>query len=254
MSDFWYGFIAGLVTAAMMFTFLSNPEEAHAASNGYAPYPGQQQVDPAIVAPFADPAIKFALRTVTDRPNLCQSIRYYVADDLGVIQDGTPAGMRGGGCSIYMLRTWLEVFTDPGSATIDKLMGCATLAHEYEHAAYNMGHSDNTLDIMYWGTLSFVPPECGAAFPQEAMPIGDAESGTIVADDNLTPQITRKQAMRKARKRLHGKGWTIRALLDEYELGDNVVIVFAYRIRASRRVCKKSNCRKIRQAFTVRNY
>ena len=86
-----------------------------------------------------------------------------LADSLGTADDGTPATAEGESCRISIATAWLP--SAYGDHAVHKRLLCTVFAHERAHAELDRRHAADPGDLMYYGPLTVVLPECAARFP-----------------------------------------------------------------------------------------
>jgi hypothetical protein len=133
-----------------------------------ADYPGQRAwQDPAVTDPYMSAAAGALDRLYPSDVRHCDSgIALFLADDLGTAGDGSPATANGESCRIVIGSVWLP--SAYGHHMAHKRLLCTVFAHERAHAELNRAHVANPDDLMFYGTLTVVLPECAAAFPEPA--------------------------------------------------------------------------------------
>lgn len=245
MSKFWYGFIAGLTTATMLFVLLS-PDDAHASTTTY---PGQRALDPAAIAPLVAVAEQAAREAYPDAQPLngCDTVTWYAATDLGVTGLGSPAGGRGGGCEAWMLDGWAIMIDQPTQQWYpqDLIMLCNLIAHEELHAKYGVGHSKDPNNLMFDGNVLPDQPACVKAYTP-------TYTDEVVNKPSDLRMISWQQAKSTVKHRLHGKGWTIRLYVSESTtVVGNKEVILSYGAVAKRRVCRKSKCKTQRREYLI---
>jgi hypothetical protein len=148
-----------LGVAAMAAVALAAPATAT------ADYPGQRAwEEPAVTEPYMAAAAQALDRLYPADERRCGAgMRLFLADDLGTAADGTPATAHGESCRIFIGTVWLP--SAYGEHTAHKRLLCTVFSHERAHAELGRSHVDDPGDLMFYGPLSIVLPECLAAFP-----------------------------------------------------------------------------------------
>jgi hypothetical protein len=131
-----------------------------------ADFPGQRAwQDLAVTEPYMTASAHALVRLYPTDVRHCDSgIALFVADDLGTAGDGAPATAHGESCRIVIGSVWLP--SAYGDRAAHKRLLCTVFAHERAHAELDRKHVDSPGDLMYYGTLTVVLPECAATFPE----------------------------------------------------------------------------------------
>jgi hypothetical protein len=128
-------------------------------------YPNERPwQDPAVTDPYMTAAGGALDRLYPADARRCAAgIVLTLADSLGTAEDGTPATAEGESCRIIIATAWLP--SAYGDHAVHKRLLCTVFAHERAHAELDRRHVADPGDLMYYGPLTIVLPECAARFP-----------------------------------------------------------------------------------------